>query len=474
MRRLAFFLFLLLSSPLFAQNPQRLSVSITPNAGYVKYVPFAPITLCTYNAQLQCNVPVTLYQDPGLTVPYTSQLFADAFGNFMYYVSPGRYVEKQCVPGGSCYYYQIYFLGSSGGGSGTVNPAPQYDVPWYSQPGTTSTLAGIGLNGIQVDSTTAQPRVALYTDVVSVFGGGACSGYLKSDGSCGTSATSVPFNDILAGTNTNPLVVGAGGSLGYSGGGTINASAFFGVAASGSPSSTSWVCIATTSSTCIWSQPTLDQIGPAFGILTFTCSTCTTVEIGATIASPTNFTASYTSLPFSASISDGTHSTTLTTPFTSGSLAFSYTSSTAACTTYTLTAIAATTKTASQQSCWVPRSFGGTGTGGSATSATASGNNAVLVGATGTLSVSYLGNSCAGQVYNVTTSGTQYVYLLLPCNVSNPTAGSFTTPGPTVFPMNTPTTITFTNQFSTSVTMYLYRSVNSFFTGSNSIITVGN
>lgn len=221
---------------------------------------------------------------------------------------------------------------------------------------------------------------------------------------------------------------------------------------------------------------TLDQIGAAFAISSFTCSTCATVEIGATIASPTNFTATYTSAAVSGAVSDGTNASPMSPPNAtsqSGSLAHSYTSAVAATQNFTLTAIAATTRTATQAINWVPRSFGGTGTGGSATSATASGNNAVLVGSTGTLTISYLGNSCTGQVYNVTTSGTQYVYLLLPCNVSNPTAGSFTTPGPTVFPMNTPTMITFTNQFGASVTMYLYRSVNSFFSGTNNIITVG-
>lgn len=222
---------------------------------------------------------------------------------------------------------------------------------------------------------------------------------------------------------------------------------------------------------------TLDQIGPAFAFTSSTCSTCATVEIGTTIASPTNFTATYTSAATIGTVSDGTNTSPMSPPNStsqSGSLAHSYTMTTAGTQTFTLTAVAATTKTAALAINWVPRSFGGTGTGASATSATASSNNAVLVGATGTLTISYLGTSCTGQVYNVTTSGTQYVYLLLPCNVSNPTAGSFTTPGPTVFPMNTPTTITFTNQFSAAVTMYLYRSTNSFFTGSNSIITVGN
>jgi hypothetical protein len=208
----------------------------------------------------------------------------------------------------------------------------------------------------------------------------------------------------------------------------------------------------------------------------FTCASCGSIETGLT-TNPSNFTISYANptLPTSASISDGTHSVTLTTPFTTGSLAFNY------CTpaqgivnfTFTLTAVgSAQTVTPSRTINCLPRSFGGTGTGASATGATASGSTAILVGAAGNLVSGGLAASSVGQVYNVTTSGTQYVYLLLATNVSNPGSGSFTTPGPTVFAMNAPTVVSFTNQYGTVITMYLYRSVNSFFSGSNFIITV--
>lgn len=216
--------------------------------------------------------------------------------------------------------------------------------------------------------------------------------------------------------------------------------------------------------------------GPAFAVTAFTCGACASgpYETGNPVVTSASGTASYASptVPASASVTDGTHVVTLTTPFTSWTQAHSYATNTC----FTLTAIGNSQTVSSSPQCvsFLNRSFGGTGTGGSATSATASGNNAVLVGATGTLSIGSLDSSCAGQVYNVTTSGTQFVYLLLPCNVSNPNGGSFTTPGPTVFVMNAPTAITFTNQFSASVTMYLYRSTNSFFSGSNFIITVGN
>lgn len=221
-------------------------------------------------------------------------------------------------------------------------------------------------------------------------------------------------------------------------------------------------------------QLTGNDIAPSFAITAFTCSTCGTYEVGQTVASPTNFAASYNSLPASASISDGTNTVALTSPFTAGSLAHSYLLNSTGQVNYVLTAVGASTQTATQSSHWLPRSFGGLGLTGTATGATASGTNAALVGDTGTLASGGLAASSVGQVYAVTTTATQYVYLLLVTNVSNPSGGSFTTPGPTVFAMNSPTSITFTNQNGQPITMFLYRSANSFFSGTTFDITVGN
>lgn len=407
---------LLAAAPLCAQSAHRFDSVLTRGANVqANVVPYATIRVCSQGSTgTPCTPLASVFYDAALTQPITQPLpgvVADASGNFSYYTALMCVDEQYSSPGQTVRTVQNVCLTS---GSGT---------PLTLKTNSTSNASQVQLNF--------------------------------------TNTTDLHFSNPSGG-------VESGAVTGLQGNAVANTTPAQNAVPNWSVSGNRYEI----------SPLTQDQILPGFAISTFTCSTCATVEIGATIASPTNFTASYTSLPGSASISDGTHSTTLTTPFTSGSLAFSYTQTTVACTTYTLQAIAATTQTVTRQSCWVPRSFGGTGTGGSATSATASGNTAVLVGATGTLvaptSGAALATSCTGQVYNVTTSGTQYVYLLLPCNVSNPTAGSFTVPGPSVFPMNTPTTITFTNQFSASVTMYLYRSVNSFFTGSNSIITVGN
>lgn len=215
--------------------------------------------------------------------------------------------------------------------------------------------------------------------------------------------------------------------------------------------------------------------GTAFQITSFTCSVCGTRETGNSVTNPSG-TAAYSNptVPTSASVSDGTNVTTLTTPFTSWASAHTYSSNT----TFTLTAIGnGQTTSATQSLTFAPRSFGGVGTGAGATGATASGNTAVLVGSTGTLVAptggSALASSSVGQSYNVTTIATQYIYLLLVTNVANPGTGSFTTPGPAVFPMNAPTSVTFINQFGSSVPGFLYQSTNAYPTGTTFNITVG-
>jgi hypothetical protein len=204
----------------------------------------------------------------------------------------------------------------------------------------------------------------------------------------------------------------------------------------------------------------------------FGCTQCGTYEIGYSGITVASGAISYAnpSVPTSASVSDGTNTDTLSTPFTSWVLSHTYTTNT----TFTLTTLGnGQTVTQSNGIAFVPRSYGGTGSGG-ATGATASGTSAALVGASGTLTNIGLGSSCAGQSFTATTSGTQYIYYLSPCNVSNPGGGSFTIPGPTVFPMNAPTSFTFTGQYGGTWTGYLYQSVNSYVNGTSYTIGVGN
>ena len=211
--------------------------------------------------------------------------------------------------------------------------------------------------------------------------------------------------------------------------------------------------------------------GPPFSA-SFGCTQCGTYEIGYSGITAASGAISYAnpSVPTSASVSDGTNTDTLSTPFTSWVLSHTYTTNT----TFTLTTLGnGQTVTQSNGIAFVPRSYGGTGSGG-ATGATASGTSAALVGASGTLTNIGLGSSCAGQSFTATTSGTQYVYYLSPCNVSNPGGGSFTIPGPTVFPMNAPTSFTFTGQYGGTWGGYLYQSVNTYVSGTSYTIGVGN
>lgn len=195
---------------------------------------------------------------------------------------------------------------------------------------------------------------------------------------------------------------------------------------------------------------------PAFVINSFTgCSGG--LELGATVTSPTCL-ASYSATPTSAYITntDGLSSpTNLTTPFTSGTITGAFVHNAVATTTFTLTAVGASTQTATQAYTWNPRIFGGVGASGATSTVTASGTTAVL-STTDVLASIQLGAETVGQVLGQYTPSSQNVYLLL-------MGGSHTfTDSCTGFPFafNAPTTVTFVNAHGVTVTMYLYQSTN--------------
>ena len=115
-----FLCFLLLSTSLaFGQAAQRIGVAAVNSGGYLKVLSGATITVCQYNVNLQCTVPVTTYQDPFLTQPNTTPFYADANGNYMYFASPVNiYLEQVCSPGTPCYIRPVLF---GVGGPGTVS-----------------------------------------------------------------------------------------------------------------------------------------------------------------------------------------------------------------------------------------------------------------------------------------------------------------------------------------------------------------
>lgn len=86
-----------------------------------------------------------------------------------------------------------------GGGSGTVNNAAQYSVPYYASAGSTNTLAGVALSGLQLDSTTGSPAAYAGTTctsqaltALSAAGAGTC-----------TTITSAFVNNSIALTGTD-------------------------------------------------------------------------------------------------------------------------------------------------------------------------------------------------------------------------------------------------------------------------------
>jgi hypothetical protein len=288
-----------------------------------------------------------------------------------------------------------------------------------------------------------------------------------------------PNNSYICGTNGWQLTGGGPQVTSIEGAAPITASTTAGVSTIGVTGVTDRYNIG--GLIYAYSNGVLQSAGNPYSASITSCSQCNvTSEAGFTTTNPMTFGFGYEyGTTASATLGDGTNTVTLTTPFTSGSLPYSY------CTvgqgvsafTFTLSATSTSPVQASNPTAEVnclPRSYVGTGTGGSATGVTVSGTSAALVGATGTLTDGGLETSNVGQTFTVTTSGTQYVYLLLVSNVSNPTGGSFTTPGPTVFQMNAPTTITVAGQYGGTWTGYLYRSVNSFVSGTTNPILVGN
>ena len=203
---------------------------------------------------------------------------------------------------------------------------------------------------------------------------------------------------------------------------------------------------------------TQDDILAGFTINSFTGGS--TVEVGATVVNPT-FTASYSHEPNSASITntDGTDSPlTLSAPYTSGTVVGSFSHNAVATVAFTLTAIYTSTKTAVSNILFLARSFSGLGTA-SATGASASGNNAALVGATGTLTGSSpdggLFSSIVGQSFGPFNPTAQKIYLLTP-HTSSP--HSFKDQNGFIFAFNSPSTFTFTNQNGANISYDLYES----------------
>lgn len=196
-------------------------------------------------------------------------------------------------------------------------------------------------------------------------------------------------------------------------------------------------------------------VGAPFGLsISCTASATSPLEVGATTSNPNTCTFNYSNgSPASATLTDGTNNVTLGSPYTSGSLAFSYCTTGQGSTSFTFTgnAVAVTsglTASSSRGLACSYRTWAG-GSVGVATSASTSGTNAVLNSGYGTLSSAGLGNTFVGQTFTLSLSG-QYPSLILTGGCGH----TFTVNGlPTTFSC-TPYTIT--NQYGASETTGIY------------------
>jgi hypothetical protein len=198
-------------------------------------------------------------------------------------------------------------------------------------------------------------------------------------------------------------------------------------------------------------------IGNPFAV-SISCTAAGTYEAGNATTNPNVCTFGYANgTPASGTLSDGTHNVTLTTPFTSGNLAFQYCTAGQGVAGFTFSVAATATNTqtagASTGTACVPREFGGVGTSG-ATGATASGTTAVLAGATGTLASNGFGQQNTWPSTGAYNPSSQYIYILGTGSACTFTLGGFS------FLMNSPISFSFINQYGAAIGMYLYRSVN--------------
>lgn len=430
------FALMLLASPSRAQVTagfHRFAQAIvrSPQNTTALIAPYATVTVSNTGSGLAA----TIYSDPAMGFPITGGILqADQNGNYGYYMAFGICVTEAVSypsfgattttnicstntsnpPGGLSGQFEINLGSAFGGVGGTSNT-----VMGYLATNTPAALPMPACNGV-TNAITWAPGVGFGCNLINVSGGGNA-----------TELQGIPIS------TTSPVQ--------------------------------SAVPVYDISSSQYDIRPlTQDDIAAGFTIISFTCGLCTTVEIGATVNNPA-FTASYSSTPSSASITNtlGINSPfSLTTPFTSGTVIGVFTQSIQATTTFTLTAIGTSTKTATKTINWYPRSFGGVGAAGATSSVTASGTTAVLSNGA-VLASAGLSASNVGQVFGPYTASGQKIYIL--CIGGSHTFKDSVTGF--AFAFNTPTLISFVNVNGATVTMYLYESTN-LLTGSYSILVV--
>jgi hypothetical protein len=125
MKKLILCLFLF-STTCCAQGVSHTNVALYNSGGNARIVPSALITVCNASdPQVPCTTKVSLYTDPGLSVPLANPFNADANGNYTFYVAAGNYTVTVTGAGVIGYSYQISLLGGAGVGTANIWTQPQ-------------------------------------------------------------------------------------------------------------------------------------------------------------------------------------------------------------------------------------------------------------------------------------------------------------------------------------------------------------
>ena len=381
------------------------------------------LVICTLQMIAPTSQPVALSDGSDVDTPFVFQL--DSNGAFVSATLPD---VTDIAPNGSSWNIVVQPFA-------TVAP---FDFGQFPVKGTTVNL-GLLLSGmlgaLLPDGLTVQSgKLAVAYSADEIFGQAINDTYID-----------VTANSLNIWDGIEWIELAGGGAGGFSVTGTPAAPhpAFVPIYRSGSPN------------TAEWGNLTAADILPAFAVTVFNGGQ--NVEIGTTVTDPA-FTIAYSNPASSANITntDGIDSPlTLASPFTSGTVTGSFHKTTQASTTFTIQATDSDSDTASASTAinWLPRNFAGVGSAG-ATGASASGNNAILTGATGTLADKGLFQNPVGVNFGAQTPVNQKIYIL--CIGSSRVFHDANTGF--LLPFNAPTTINFVNQEGATVSMALYES----------------
>ena len=209
-----------------AQGAQRIAQATSNENGYVKVISSPYVTVCSYPA---C-APVNLYQNVGLSVSSSNPVVGDANGNYMYYATPGTYIESVFSPGTGTRVL-VVTIGGGGGGSSLTLCGVTNDIQlnggsdlgcdttlWTENPSThTANLGSPSVGGTMIVQGPAGGTVAITSSIGETLGQSGSIAFQQVSGSA-------PFPGagwvtLLAPTGTPDLgmiLPGVAGTVGQS------------------------------------------------------------------------------------------------------------------------------------------------------------------------------------------------------------------------------------------------------------------